>query len=102
MPVSLQVLYPTADDTTFDHDYYINTHMPIVDEHMGPHIDNVIVIKGLAGGPKTPAGFHAIATMIFKDQAAFDAAMGASKPTLSDIPNFYNGKPQVLIGEVQE
>ena len=100
MTVSLQVLYSTDDNTTFDHDYYAASHMPIVDEHMGPHTDSVIIIKGLAGGPDVPAGFHAIATMTFKDQSALDSAMAAAGPALADIPNFFSGQPQMLIGEV--
>jgi uncharacterized protein (TIGR02118 family) len=100
MTISLQVLYSTENDTTFDHDYYAATHLPMVNEHMGAHIDNTLVVKGLAGGPDVPAGFHTIATMTFADQAAMDAAMGAAAPVLGDIPNFYNGQPQMLIGEV--
>ena len=100
MSVSLQVLYSTANDTTFDHTYYTSTHLPIVAEHMGPHFESSVIVKGLAGGPDTPAGFHTIATMVFKDQAALDAAMAAAGPALEDIPNFYSGAPQMLIGEV--
>jgi uncharacterized protein (TIGR02118 family) len=101
MAVSLQVLYSTENQTTFDHEYYAQKHMPIVGEHMGPHIDSVLVVKGLAGGNDTPAGFHAIATMTFKDQAALDSALAAAGPALADIPNFYNGQPQMLVGQVQ-
>jgi uncharacterized protein (TIGR02118 family) len=89
MSVSLQVLYPTDGNTTFDHAYYGAKHMPIVDEHMGPHIENVQIVKGLAGGPNVPAGFHTIATMTFKDQAALDSALAAAGPALADIPNFF-------------
>ena len=101
MTLSLQVLYPTADNTTFDHAYYAAKHMPIVEEHMGPHIDTVQIVKGLAGGPDVPAGFHAVATMTFTDQAPLDAGLGAAGPALADIPNFFSGQPQMLIGEVQ-
>ena len=76
-------------------------HLPIADNHMGPHIDNTLIIKGLAGGPNVPAGFHTIATITFKDQAALDAAMDAAGPVLADIPNFFSGQPQMLIGQVQ-
>ena len=100
MTLTLQVLYPTANDTTFDHDYYTSTHMGIVGANMGPHIENTMVVKGLAGGPDTPAGYHAIATMTFADQAALDAAMGAAGPVLEDLPNFYSGQAEMLIGEV--
>jgi len=100
MSMSLQVIYPIGDDTSFDYDYYLNTHMPLVGEHMGPHIQSTLVTKGLAGGPDTPPGSYAIATIVFKDQAAFDAAMAVAKPVLADIPNFTNTQPQMLVGEV--
>lgn len=100
MTISLQVLYSTENETTFDHDYYATKHMALVDEHMGTHIDQAMIVKGLAGGPDVPAGFHTIATMIFADQTALDAALAAGAPVLGDIPNFYNGQPQMLIGEV--
>ncbi|CUH99009.1 EthD family reductase [Leisingera aquaemixtae] len=100
MPVSLQVIYPVTEGTKFDHAYYADTHFQIVDEHMGAHIQTIVVTKGLAGGPDTPAPYYAIATMTFADQAAMDAAMKAAGPALEDIPNFTDVKPQMLIGEV--
>jgi len=74
--------------------------MGLVGEHMGQHIQDTIVTKGLAGGPDTPPAFHATATMVFADQAAFDAAMTVAGPVLADIPNFTNTAPQMLIGQV--
>jgi uncharacterized protein (TIGR02118 family) len=100
MTVTLQVLYPTTDSSTFDHDYYASTHMGLVGEHMGPHIQSTLVTKGLAGGPDTPPGYHAVATIVFADQAAMDAAMAAAGPVLADIPNFTTSQPQMLIGAV--
>ena len=101
MPVSVQVIYPTSDGSTFDHGYYASKHMEIVGAHMGPHIHSTVVTKGLAGGgPDAPAPFHAIATIVFADQAAMDAALAASGPVMADLPNFTNVRPQVLIGEV--
>lgn len=100
MALSLQVMYPITDDTHFDMDYYLGTHMPLVGEHMGAHIDKKFVVKGLAGGPDTPPGFYAVATMVFADQAAFDAAIAASPPVLADIATFTNTKPIMLVGDV--
>lgn len=100
MAVSLQVIYPAAEGKTFDHAYYADTHMQIVDQHMGPHIQSAVVTKGLAGGPHVPAPFFAIATFVFADQAAMDTAMQAAGPALDDIPNFTDVQPQILIGEV--
>ncbi len=100
MSISLQVLYPVTADTSFDYDYYLETHMPMVATHMGPYISQTLVTKGLAGGPETPAGFYAVATMVFADQVAMDAAMANAGPVLEDIPNFTDTAPQMLIGEV--
>ena len=100
MTMTLQVTYPTGEGTTFDYDYYNATHLPMVSEHMGAHISEVLVAKGLAGGPDTPPGYFVIATMTFEDKAALDGALAASGPVVADIENFYNAAPQMLIGEV--
>lgn len=100
MALSLQVAYPTTESTHFDMDYYLGTHMPLVGTHMGAHIEQTVVTKGLSGGPETPPPFYAIATMVFADKAAMDAAMAAARPVLADIPNFTDTTPQMLVGEV--
>ncbi len=100
MTLSLQVLYPVSEGSTFDFDYYTNTHFGIVGEHMGPHVADMVITKGLAGGPDVPAGYHAVATITFADQSKLDAALAAAGPALEDIPNFTNVQPQMLIGEV--
>ena len=100
MPVSLQVVYPITQGSNFDYDYYLSTHMALVGEHMGEHMESTVVTKGLAGGPNTPPLIHAIATMVFKDQAAMDAAMANSGPVVADIRNLYSAQPTMLIGEV--
>lgn len=102
MAVTLQVLYPISDGSTFDDTYYAKTHMDLVDKYMGAHIDKAIVTKGIAGGPDTPPGFHAIATFVFTDQAALDAALGAAGPVLADIPEFTNVQPKMLIGQTYD
>ncbi len=100
MALTLQVAYPTGEGLSFDYDYYLGTHMGLVGEHMGAHMEGATASKGLAGGPDTPPGFFVIATLRFADQAALDAAMGAAGPVIGDIPKFYNGQPQMLVGEV--
>ncbi len=100
MALTLQVIYPITDETTFDYDYYTGTHLPLVGQHMGEHIESTLVTKGLAGGPDAPPESYAVATIKFAGKGAMDAAMAASGPVVADIPNFTNTKPQILIGEV--
>lgn len=100
MALTLQVIYPITDSSHFDFDYYLGTHMPLVGEHMGPHIESTLVTKGLAGGPDAPPESYAVATIVFADQDSLNAAMAAAGPVIADIPKFTNTKPQMLIGEV--
>ncbi|MFZ7091192.1 EthD family reductase [Primorskyibacter sp. 2E233] len=100
MSATLQVIYPIRDDTKFDYDYYTGTHLTLVGEVWGELIDRTLVTKGLAAGPDTPPGQYAIASIVFHDQAAFDAAMNKAGPLLEDIPNFTNTTPQMLVGAV--
>ena len=37
MSAVIYVSYPRQEGVTFDTDYYINTHMRLVQEHWGPH-----------------------------------------------------------------
>lgn len=99
MSVTLQVIYPNSAGTKFDYDYYMDAHMAIVGDCIGEHIESTLVTKGLAGGPDTPPGYHAIASIEFADKATLDAAMGKLGPALKDIQNFTNAQPQMLVGE---
>jgi uncharacterized protein (TIGR02118 family) len=100
MAKSLQVIYPVGEGTHFDFDYYLSTHFDIVGQHLGPHVASQVVTKGLAGGPDTPPGFHAVATFTFADDDALNAALAAAGPAVADIPNFTNSQPQMLVGDV--
>ena len=100
MTVSLQVLYPVTKDSIFDFDYYTKTHLGLVGQHMGPHIASTVIVKSESGDGGGPAAFHAVATILFEDQTAFEAAMAVAGPVVADIPEFYNGEPQMLVGNV--
>ncbi len=100
MPISLQVVYPITDGTTFDFDYYTKTHMPMVAKVAGNFIQTNLITKGLASGPESGPGYYLIATHVFKDQQTFDAGMAVAGPLLDDIRNFTDVKPEMLIGEV--
>ena len=99
MTHTLQVLYPAHDDTKFDFDYYASEHMKIVGSTIGPHIDKTLIVRGQKG-PDGKLGYHAVASIVLADKSKLDAAMDAIGPAVEDIPNFYNGVPQMVIGEV--
>ncbi|GGB35832.1 hypothetical protein GCM10011316_04950 [Roseibium aquae] len=100
MAISLQVLYPAGPGTRFDHAYYAETHMALVDKHLGPFLVSAQATKGLSGGPDKLPGFHAVFTAVFENQDKFRAAMAEAGPVLADISNYTDVEPQMLIGEV--
>ena len=101
MPTTLQVIYPVRDDAVFDYDYYLDNHLPLLQEHWGELIEGIEVTKGLASGPDIPAAYLLIATVTFPDLDSLDEAMGESGGQLiDDVPNFTNVRPQILIGEL--
>ncbi len=93
--VSFVVAYPTTAGATFDADYYMATHMPLVHRHFGP--------LGLTGArvlfPDQPdAPFAAVTTLDFADEAAFAAATGAPEAAavFGDVPNFTSITPVTM------
>lgn len=71
----------------------------MVSDILGPNIQSTLITQGLHSGPDTPAAFHVVASILFADKAALDAAMAVIGPVAGDIPNFYSGAPIMLFGE---
>lgn len=95
MAVSMQVAYPRAEGTTFDFEYYLDKHFALLGEHFGPHIQSTLVTRGADDAP-----YHAIATLVFADAAAREAALAKAAPVVGDIPNFTNSAAQIQMGDV--
>ncbi len=99
MAMTVQVIYPAGAGKSFDFDYYVKTHLPMVGEIMGEAVvANGSVSRGLSGGPDQPPGYFAIATLSFPDEAAMTAALNKAGPLMADIPNFTDVQPDMLIG----
>lgn len=91
MPAALMVSYPPNPGATFDRDYYVATHLPLVREGFGP-----LGMSDITGYfPEGDGAPLAIAILTFTDAAARDAALGSETagPIFGDIPNFTNVQP---------
>jgi uncharacterized protein (TIGR02118 family) len=87
----------------FDAVYYISKHLPLAAGVMGPHgVKNVEMVKvtKTADGSKPP--YQVILSAYFESAAGLQNAMQSPQMggLLSDIQNFYDGMPDILIGEV--
>lgn len=100
--IRVSVLYHGGDDVSFDHDYYLNKHIPMVAEKCGDKLKDVQVDRGIGGRePGSPAPFVAMAHLFFDSVEEFGAAFGPHGETFSaDVPNYTNTTAEVQISEV--
>jgi uncharacterized protein (TIGR02118 family) len=99
----LSVLYPNRPGARFDLDYYIETHMRLVQDRLGP---GGLIRYELASGrsgwpPAAPAPYVMICDMYFPSRDALERAFGAHRDELvADIPVYTNIAPQMYVSEI--
>lgn len=101
--IALNVMYPNQDGGTFDFDYYLNTHLPLVDGlWAGMGQKGAQVVRGVAGGaPGSEAPYVVLAQVFFDSREELHAAQKAhGKEIFADLANFTNLTPVVQISEV--
>lgn len=101
--ISVTIIYPNSEDTTFDIDYYCNKHVPMVVELLGDALKGCSVDSGLAGGaPGQTAPYVAIGRLQFESIESFQQSFGPVAAQLSeDLPNYTNSQPQLQISEIK-
>lgn len=102
MAITITVLYPNTRGSRFDLDYYLKTHIPLVETSWsGKGLTSTKLLKGAATpDPKTPAPFQVIAIFGFESLAAFQsAAKQTAAAVMGDIPNFTDVTPIIQINE---
>lgn len=101
--IKVSVLYPNGDGSTFDHDYYLEHHMPMAAEVLGDALKGFAVDRGLSGvGPGEPPAYLAIGHLMFDSIEDFQSAFGPSAERIqADVPNYTNTTPTIQISEVR-
>lgn len=100
--IKVTVMYPNTPGARFNHDYYRDTHMPLVKTRMGDHCKTYTVDKGLGGGaPDAPAPYVAMCHIFCESVEAFQNGFGPhAEEIMSDIKNYTDLQPVVQISEV--
>jgi len=100
--IKASVMYPNTPGTRFNHEYYRNTHMPLVKARMAASCKHYAIDKGLAGAtPGAPATHVSMCHIYCESIEAFQAGFGPhAKEIMGDLPNFTDGAPIVQISEV--
>jgi len=101
--IKVSVLYPNTPDSTFDVDYFVNSHIPMIQGKLGAACKGVELEIGLAGvQPGEPPSYIAMGHLHFDTVGAFEAAFGAhAEALLADIPNYTNTQPVFQVSEVR-
>ena len=93
--ISVHIMYPKTDDSTFDMDYYCSTHMPMLAKALGD------ACTGWGASTVGAGAWEAIGWANVESQEAFDVAMkehGAA--IMGDVPNYTNVAPELVVGQI--
>jgi len=101
--IRVNVLYPKNAGATFDMDYYLGKHMPMVRERMGSALKSMTVDQGISGGlPGSDSAYRVVTALGFESVEAFQQAFVPHAPEIQgDIPKFTNVVPTIQISEVK-
>jgi uncharacterized protein (TIGR02118 family) len=99
----VSVLYPNAAGCRFDMIYYLDQHMPMLQQKLGPAFKRMAVEEGVAGAaPGAPATYVAMGHLYFDSIDAFQTAFAPhAQATMADILNYSNTQPTIQISEVR-
>jgi uncharacterized protein (TIGR02118 family) len=101
--IKVYVIYPNNPGGTFDMDYYLAKHMPMVGARLKPALKAITVDNGISGAlPGTEAANRVIATLLFDSMEAFQSAfLPYAAEIQGDIPNYTNIAPTIQISDVK-
>ena len=101
MTITVTVMYPNTPGSKFDMDYYLGSHLDLVEKLWGPKLLSARAIKGVATpDPDTPPPYQIMAILeleSIEDLQALIEESGAE--VMGDIPNFTDITPTVQISE---
>ncbi|ALU59958.1 MULTISPECIES: EthD family reductase [Pseudomonas] len=101
--IKVSVLYAYEEGARFDHDYYRDRHMPLVQELMGKYCKGYSVDRGIGGATPGSDPVYIGMCHIYCDSIEdFEAGMGPhSKQINADIINYTDLIPEIQISEVR-
>jgi len=98
--VTISVIYPRSDGATFDYDYYVREHLPLVERlWRDKGLGKVSALKGLPGADGSEPPYLAIALLEFESVEALQQAMTpeASAELGADLAKYSNVAPVIQV-----
>lgn len=100
--IKISVMYPHAPGITFDHDYYRDVHLPLVQQRLGNSISSYSIDKGLSGlEPGSAPLYVGMCHLYSESLEAFQAGIAPHGQELAeDVANFTNASPIYQVSDV--
>ncbi|KAK5070168.1 hypothetical protein LTS08_008407 [Lithohypha guttulata] len=99
MSTAIYVSYPRQEGINFDLDYYINTHMKLVEKHWGPHGMKSWTIVQF--DKDDPSGQNVQCIMLWTSMEDFEKCFALGIPEVhEDLKHYTNGMPVRWTGKV--
>lgn len=93
--ISVHIMYPKTEDSSFDMDYYCSTHMPMLADALGD------ACQGWGASKTGGKDWEAIGWATVSSQEALDSALAEhGAAIMADVGNYTNVAPQMVIGEI--
>lgn len=101
--IKVSIFYPQTANASFDMDYYVTKHMPMVRDKLGSACKGMAIDQGIGGGaPGTPPSYVAIGHFLCESVQAFQAAFAPhAKEIMADIPKYTKIQPTIQFSEVK-
>lgn len=92
--IKVGVFYPYKEGVKFDMNYYLQKHLPMVKQKVGPALKAISVEHGLSGGmPGAPMTYVAIGHLTFDSVEAFQVAFAPHASRSKDVAPAAFGTP---------
>ncbi|HVB16122.1 MAG TPA: EthD family reductase [Stellaceae bacterium] len=101
--IKVSVLYPYKEGVSFDMNYYLQSHIPMVRARLGAACKGAAVEQGLGGAaPGTHPAYIAMGHLLCDSVEAFQAAFAPhATEIMADIRNYTAIEPIIQISEVK-
>jgi len=100
--IKISVMYPNTPGAKFDHDYYRDKHMPLLEARMGASCKFYTIDRGLGGiAPGSAPTYVAMCHIYCDSIEAYVAGASPHQEELQrDIANYTDQTPVIQISEV--
>ena len=100
--IKVSVMYPNRPGVRFDHRYYRDKHLPLIQRRMGAGLKYYAIDRGVSGGTAdSPALYVGMCHLMCESVESYHAAFDPYATELSrDVLNFTDAVPVVEISDM--